>query len=121
MIRHRHVLAFALFSGIGLFLAACGGEEPEQSTAPATTPSATGSTTSEFGVPECDDYVKKIMACMDKMPEAARTSARTAFDQSRNQWKAAAATAEGRSALSMTCKAATDSARTATSAYGCEW
>jgi hypothetical protein len=72
-------------------------------------------------VPECDDYVKKMMACMDKMPEAARTSARTAFDQSREQWKAAAATTEGRSALSMTCKAATDTARTAMSAYGCEW
>jgi hypothetical protein len=121
MIRSRHVLAFALFSGIGLSLAACGGEEPTQSTAPPSTPPATASTTSEFGVPECDDYVKKFMACMEKMPEAARTGVRTAFDQSREQWKAAAATTEGRSALSMTCKSATDTARTAMSAYGCEW
>jgi hypothetical protein len=107
--------------------AACGGHEttpppatqPPAAAAPATTaPAASGA--AEFGVPECDDYLKKYMACIDShVPEAGRAMMRQQLDQTKEQWKQAAATAEGRSALGVGCKAAMDAARTATAAYGC--
>ena len=109
--------------------AACGGA-PEK--APATTSSvpaaapttavAPAASTAEFGVPECDDYLKKYLACMDtKMPEAGRAMARQTLDQTKASWKQAASTPEGKSGLAMGCKAATDSAKTSMAAYGCSF
>lgn len=104
--------------------AACGGA-PEKapattSSAPATTAAALGA--AEFGVPECDDYLKKYLACIDtKMPEAGRAMARQALDQTKASWKQAASTPEGKSGLVMGCKAATDSAKTSMAAYGCSF
>ena len=107
--------------------AACGGA-PEK--APATTssaPAAAATTAAppaaaEFGVPECDDYLKKYLACIDsKMPEAGRAMARQTLDQTKASWKQAASTPEGKSGLVMGCKAATDSAKTSMAAYGCSF
>ena len=41
------------------------------------------------------------------------------MEQTKAQWKQAAATPEGRAGLAMGCKAATDAAKTAMQAYGC--
>jgi hypothetical protein len=107
--------------------AACGGA-PEK--APATTssaPAAVATTAAapaaaEFGVPECDDYLKKYLACIDsKVPEAGRAMARQALDQTKASWKQAASTPQGKSGLAMGCKAATDSAKTSMAAYGCSF
>src|SRR5262245_24035690 len=69
--------------------------------APAGAPAAGGS---EFGVPECDSYVKKYQACVDsKVPESARAMVRQSFDQSRAAWKQAASTPEGRRGLASAC------------------
>jgi hypothetical protein len=106
--------------------AACGGA-PEK--APATTSSG-GSTpaaaaaggAAEFGVPECDDYIKKYLACIDsKMPEAGRAMARQSLDQTKASWQQAASTPQGKSGLAMGCKAATDAAKTSLAAYGCSF
>ena len=107
--------------------AGCGGQAtappasqpPAATTAPATTaPAASG--TSEFGVAECDDYMRKYLACIDThVPEASRAMVRQQLDQTREQWRQAAATSEGRSALAVGCKAATDAAKAAMGAYGC--
>ena len=124
-------LAFGLVTAAGTFgLAACGGGQPApaQSAPPASTaasaaPAATSAATTagaEFGVPECDDYIKKYLACIDsKVPEAARATVRQSLDQTKSQWKQAAATEQGKAGLAMGCKAATDAAKTAMAAYGC--
>jgi hypothetical protein len=80
-------------------------------------PAATGA---EFGVPACDDYINKYLACVDsKVPESARAMMREQLEQTRQQWRDAASNAEGRSALGVGCKAATDAARAAMASYGC--
>ena len=93
---------------------ACGGGSSSTST-PAT------STAAQFGVAECDDYIQKYLACVEKMPGGAQSGARAALDSMREQWKQAAATEQGKSALAMTCKAAVDNSRAAMTAYGCSW
>jgi hypothetical protein len=116
---------------IALACHACGGSSapPAASSTPAAaTPAATPASTSastaasgDFGVAECDDYVKKYLACIDKLAPGAQTQARQALDQSREAWKQAASTEAGRSGLATACKAASDAAGTALRAQGCAW
>ncbi|MCM2255454.1 MAG: hypothetical protein NDJ94_07250 [Vicinamibacteria bacterium] len=116
-----------LVSGLVAMLAAttlaCGGgqSQPPATTAPATTQAAAPTVTAaEFGVPECDDYMARYLACIDsKVPEAARGMVRQQLDQTKAQWKQAASTPEGKQGLAMGCKAATDAARASMQAYGC--
>ena len=117
-------------------LAACGGNAPappppqHKPAAPAAPPATTapgpamvGSVADgDFGVKECDDYIRKYLACVDsKVPEAARAMVRQSLDQAKAQWKQAAATPQGKASLATGCKAATDAARQSMAAYGCSW
>lgn len=99
----------------------------QKTTAPQTTSSpkevktevAGGDVT---GVAECDEYIKKYESClMSKVPEAGRTGLKASLDQSRQAWKQAASTLQGKQSLVAVCKQATDAAKQATAAYGCEW
>ena len=107
----------------------CGGEQappPPATTAPAATvatmaPAAT-TAAGDFGVPACDSYMKKYMACIDsKVPEQARAMMRQQVEQTRMQWKQAASTPQGRDGLTMACTQAEASAKQALAAYGCTW
>ncbi len=69
-------------------------------------------------MPECDDYMKKYLACIDKLAPSAQAQARQALDQSREAWKQAASTEVGKSALASTCKTASDTAAPAMRAQG---
>jgi hypothetical protein len=126
-----------LVSVLALGLFACGGGEksappPAQSAAapaaaapaagaPASS-SAASTATAEFGVPECDDYLAKYLACVDsKVPEAARAMVRQQLDQTKAAWKQAASTPQGKAGLAMGCKQALDAAKTSMAAYGCSW
>jgi len=60
------------------------------------------------GVAECDDYLTKLQACLGKMPAAAKPAMEQSFKQSREAWKAAAATPAGKAQLKITCKASLD-------------
>ena len=108
--------------------AACSGGSSEK-TPPASAAAQGAATTaaapagsSEFGVPECDDYISKYLACIDgKVPEAGRAMARQSLDQTKAAWKQAAATPAGKASLATGCKAATDAARTSMAAYGCSF
>jgi hypothetical protein len=109
----------------GIVAAACGGA-PEKTAPPASSPAsapaaaAPAAGAAEFGVPECDEYLSKYLACIDsKVPEAGRAMARQALDQTKAQWKQAASTPAGKAGLATGCKAAMDAAKTAMSAYGC--
>jgi hypothetical protein len=112
--------------------AACGGSAPappppqQKPAAPPKTaaqpPAAAAVADGEFGVKECDDYFRKYLACIDsKVPEAARAMVRQSLDQSKAQWKQAAATPQGKASLATSCKTATDMARQSMAAYGCQW
>ena len=60
------------------------------------------------GVAECDDYLKKMEACFSKDP-ATKTAMEPGMKQSREAWKAAAATGgAAKDALKTTCKASLD-------------
>jgi hypothetical protein len=97
---------------------------PAASATPAAAPAAAATpaaTTSEFGVAECDDYMKKYEACVKKLAPGAQDAARQAIDQSRAAWKQVAATEQGKAALGGMCKAASDAAAPAMKAQGCTW
>jgi hypothetical protein len=117
MIGHlRSLLVLAAAAG----LAACGGGGGEQtSSAPANNAPAVAA--GDFGVPECDAYMKKYIACIEKMPEAARGPARQGLDGTKAAWQQAASTAEGKAAMAATCKQADEAAKPGMQASGCAW
>src|SRR6185503_5854671 len=89
-----------------------GGEKPAAQAPPATmAPAATRApatmptvTAGDFGVPECDAYMKKYLACVEgKVPEAQRAMMRQQLDQTKMAWQQAAATPQGKSGLAMGC------------------
>ncbi|MEO8359187.1 MAG: hypothetical protein ABI672_04075 [Vicinamibacteria bacterium] len=121
---------FGFLSLVVLATVACGDSSAPAKMAPApvSQPAATvaaapvSAMTSEFGVPECDEYFTKYLACIDsKVPEAARAQVRTGLDQSKASWKQLAMTPEGKAGLATACKQALDTAKTAMSAYGCSF
>lgn len=65
-----------------------------------------------IGVAECDAYITKYEACIGKMGAAAKTAAEPGFKAQRDAFKQAAATPEGKAALSTQCKAAMDAIKT---------
>ncbi|HJS75523.1 MAG TPA: hypothetical protein VJ921_14620 [Vicinamibacteria bacterium] len=115
------VLAFVLLS----MTIACGGGSQES--APASTPAATpesapASGASSIGVPECDDYLSKVEACIaNHVPEDAKAMQQQSMEQMRTQWRQAAETETGKASLAAGCKAALDAARSSMAAYGCEF
>ena len=117
---------FAVVLFATLALGACSKEKKEET---STTTTTTTTTTADVkpaeggatGVPECDDYIAKYEKCIsDKVPEMARSAMKDAFAKTRDAWKTAASTPEGKSTLAMACKTASEQAKTALSAYGCE-
>ena len=113
-----------------LVAAACGGgtepaPPPQKAAAPPVTAAArppAAVADGDFGVKECDDYIRKYLACVDsKVPEAARAMVRQGLEQTRTSWKQAASTPEGRSGLASACTQATAAARQSMGAYGCQW
>jgi hypothetical protein len=108
-------------------LIACGGGEAPRATAtpPAAATAAPPSAVApapggEFGVPECDAYIKAYTECVaSKVPEAARAQMQAALDQSKQAWQAAASSSEGKAGLSAACRQAQDAARMSMQAYGC--
>jgi hypothetical protein len=102
--------------------AACGGGEKA---APAARPAGGTSLAvaeGDFGVPECDNYMRKYLACVDsKVPEAARPMLKRALDQSKTAWKQAASTPQGKAGLAAACTQAESASKQSMAAYGCEW
>jgi hypothetical protein len=102
-------------------VAACMKKKEETTTTAPAAPTG-GVTAGKVGVPECDDYISKYEKCVSgKVPEMARAALKSAFDQTVDEWKKAAATPEGKSGLATGCKMAMDAAKQSMGAYGCEW
>ena len=114
--------------GAGL-TCACGGggKAPEDKAAPAAQQDAAPAQAAavadgDFGVAECDQYIRKYLACVDgKVPEAARAMMRQSLDQTKAAWKQAAATPQGKTGLAAACSQADANSKQAMQAYGCEW
>lgn len=106
--------------------AACGkkADAPaaKAATPAATTPADAPLQATGFGVPECDNYIRLYLECIDsKVPESARGLVRESLEATRKGWQQAASTPEGRAGLVAGCTAATEMARTAMGAYGCSF
>ena len=138
----RHLLSLVLGLATVFALNACSSSDSNTGNATAgntatqsnTTRSTTtgnttnsGSTTAstsggEIGVPECDEYLRKYEACLNEhVPEASRAQLRSAFEQTRNSWRQAASTPQGKAGLSAGCKQMLDIAKQQTAQYGCQW
>jgi len=99
---------------------------PAAATAPAPAPEATPSNTAgeigQIGVTACDDYLRKWESCLaTKVTGDAREQVKVALDATRDGWKRAAATPEGKAGLDAACKDAAGLASMQVSAYGCTW
>lgn len=73
-----------------------------------------------IGVTECDDFMSKYAACIEKMPETVRKSMLDALQQMSDAWKEVAA-GPGRDALAKACKTADESSKKAFESMGCTW
>lgn len=113
-----------------MLFVACGGGEKPAPPPPATTAAAVTAapesgpavSAGDFGVPECDEYMKKYLTCIDgKVPEAARAPMKQALDQQKAAWQQAASSAEGKAALAKGCTDALAMTKQSTAAYGCSW
>jgi len=58
-----------------------------------------------IGIPECDEYVKKMEAFLDSLPDDARKIREPGFTAMRAAWRDTAKTPEGKDSLAGTCKA----------------
>lgn len=92
-------------------------ETPAPEATPAAAPVASTDTVNAgTGVPECDQYLEKIYACIsDKVPEAQRDMMKQGIEQSKAGWAAIT----DKSALAAQCKTAMDQAKAAYGAMGC--
>jgi hypothetical protein len=50
-----------------------------------------------------------------------RATVRQQIDQTKAAWTQVAATPQGKASLAVSCRQATESAKTAMAAYGCKW
>ena len=97
---------------------------PATTTTTTTSSPATTTTTSsgdKVGVPECDEYLTKMEACLAKLPAVAKDQYEKAFEQTRTAWRNAASTPQGKAGLAQGCKAMTDQMKTSMKSYNCEF
>lgn len=114
----------ALTALMALGLSACGKKEATTTSAPtaAKTEAAPATGGDKVGVQECDEYIEKYQKCLaGKVPEIAQAALKQGFEQTVTAWRQAAATPEGKTGLTMGCKAALDASKQAMAAYGCDW
>lgn len=84
--------------------------------ADAAKPAATAS--AGMGVPECDEYLTKVMACVkDKVPEAQRKMMEDGINASKASWAAVA----DKTQLAASCKQAMEQAKASYGAMGCSF
>lgn len=118
------VLCFLIIAAVGC-QAKTENAAPAATTAQAATPVAStppAAAPGETGVAECDDYLRKWDACLaTKVTGDAREQVKVALDATREAWKRAMATPEGKAGLASACREATELAKMQVAAYGCSW
>jgi hypothetical protein len=111
----------------------CGGEKPAPS--PAAGAAADGPPAqqaappvpdpvagyADIGVPECDQYARKYLACLERVPEGSRAMARQSFDQTREVWSMTAEKPDRRAGLAAACRQQEQASKAAMARYDCDW
>jgi len=70
-----------------------------------------------FGVAACDAYMRGVMACVEKVPEAGRQAIKDGLQQTLDAWKQVAAGGDAaKAALEQGCKSALDASKQSMSA-----
>ncbi len=92
-------LAFPVALALG-FALACGGSKAPP---PPSTPAPTDGS---IGVPECDDYITKMQACIDKMDPTTKAQYDATFKSTRDAWVQAATNPAARDGLKVGCQSA---------------
>ena len=86
-----------------------------------TTVTATVSS-DKVGVPECDDYLAKLEACITgKVPEAARAQYQASMEQTRKSWREMAGNPQTKAGLAQACKMAVDASKQTYKTFGCDF
>jgi hypothetical protein len=121
MASSKGLLAVVAVAGL---LAACsaGPKQAASESKAAPGSAAVAVSAGDFGVPECDSFMKKYIACIDsKVPDAARGPFRQAMEQQKTALQQAASTPQGKAALAEACTRAEATAKQSMSAYSCQW
>jgi hypothetical protein len=76
----------------------------------------------EIGVPSCDGFLKTYQACVaSKVAAENRGPMNTALEQLKANWKAVAASADGKAKLDQTCKDTAEQMKKQVAALNCAW
>lgn len=76
----------------------------------------------DIGVPACDTFLKNYEACIaGKAPAQTQAQMRAAIEQVKTNWKAVAATADGKKQLEPVCKQTADQLKQQVAPLGCSW
>jgi hypothetical protein len=102
-------------------LAACssGTDDPTEAPAAAEPAAPAPPRVESIGVPECDDYIARMRACLARLPAGSRAAASDSFDSAVAGWGEMADHA--RAGLPAACSAAARAARTAYEQHGCRF
>ena len=75
-----------------------------------------------IGVAVCDSFLKTYQACVaSKVPEAQRATIGDVLEKTRANWKAVAATADGKTKLEGICKDTAEQLKQQVAALNCAW
>jgi len=75
----------------------------------------------DIGVPECDQYARKYLACLERTPEGSRAMMRQSFDQTRELWSMTAEKPDRRAGLAAACTQQAQASKAAMARYDCDW
>lgn len=76
----------------------------------------------DIGVPVCDKMLKTYETCvMVKSPPQAQAQMKATFEQMRSNWKAVAATADGKKQLEPVCVQTTEQMKSQLASFNCAW
>jgi len=120
------LLALCLAAGLALLACSGGASDNTTNSAAGNSNKAATSNTStasgdKVGVPECDEYIAKVEACLAKVPAAGQPAVKSSLDTMRKSWRDAAATPQGKAGLAQACKQALETAKTSMASYQCSW
>jgi hypothetical protein len=76
----------------------------------------------DIGIAACDTFLKTYTGCIaGNVPAAQQQQMNTMLEQLKTNWRAVAATPEGKTQLEAVCKQTADAIKQQTAAMGCKW
>ena len=76
----------------------------------------------DLGIASCDSFLKTYESCVAaKVPAEQRGAMTTVLEQIKSNWKAVAATADGKASLDGVCKQTAEAMKKQVAALNCAW